>query len=218
MEHNLPGIITSIAVQKRNKERYSIFVDDEFLIGVMESVLLKFNLSKGVEMTPSLFYKLQREEGRSAIKSYFLNLLGRRDHARKELQTKALRKEYSHEMIENVLDELSSKGFIDDARFAEKFAADKNRLNNWGPAKIRAHLSKKGIPADIIRKSIDKTFANQDLREVFLHLVLKHKRRFLREENPLKRKKKIFDHLCRKGYRPASIHKYLDELTERIER
>lgn len=214
VEHNLPGTITSIRVQKRNKERYSIFVDETFLLGVAESTLVKFRISKGNEITPSLFRKLQREEGRFAVKSYFLKLLGNRDHARRELQTKAVRKDYPLEVIENVLDELQENDFIDDAGFAEKFAADKNKLNNWGPAKIRQHLQKKGIDRDVISSSIEKAFENQNYREIFLNLVLKRKRHFLREEDPFKRKKKIFDYLCRKGYRPENIYKYLDELTE----
>lgn len=216
VEHNLPGIVTSITIQKRNKERYSIFVDEAFLLGVAESTLLKFRLSKGAEITTSLFRKLQREEGRFAVKSYFLKLLGNRAHARRELRTKALRKDYPDEVIENVLDELQDDNLIDDAAFAEKFAADKNKLNSWGPAKIRAHLLKKGIAHNVIQRSIEKTFENQDLHDTFLNLVLKRKRHFLREEDPFKRKKKIFDYLCQKGYRPANIHKYLDDLTETI--
>lgn len=216
-EHNLPGVITSISVQKNNKERYSIFVDEEFLLGISEQSLLKFNLAKGVEITPPLFKKLQRAEGRFAVKSYFLKLLARRSHARQELVTKALRKDYPKEVIENVLDELQEKGFLDDKEFAEKFASDKSKYNKWGPAKIKAHLYKKGIPKSVAEKSISKAFENKNLEEIFLDLVLKRKRRFLKEEDHYKRKKKVFDHLARKGYRSSNIHHHLDTLMKAIE-
>lgn len=216
-EPALPGVISSISVQKKNKERYSIFVDEEFLIGVAEQTLLKFNLAKGDAVTPKLFRKLQREEGRFKVKSYFLKLLGRRDHARKELFTKALKKEYPKEVINNVLDELQQKGFINDRGFADKFASDKARLSKWGPAKIKAHLLKKGLDKTDAEKSIQKAFEDEDLKETFLHLVLKRKRRFLREEDPYKRKKKVFDHLARKGYRASSIYEHLDSLMKAIE-
>lgn len=216
-EYNLPGIITSISVQKNNKERYSIFVDEEFLLGVSEQSLLKFNLAKGVQVTHALLRKIQREEGRFAVKSYMMKLLGRRDHARKELFIKASQKEYPKEVIENVLDELQEKGFINDRGFAEKFASDKSQLSKWGPAKIKAHLYKKGIPKPVAEKSISKAFENTNLKETFLHLVLKRKRRFLREEDPYKRKKKVFDHLARKGYRASNIYKHLDALMNAIE-
>ena len=53
--HTLPGVITAITTQKRNKERYSVFVDNEFLIGVAEETLLEHQLKKGTEITPVLF-------------------------------------------------------------------------------------------------------------------------------------------------------------------
>ncbi len=214
--HNLPGVITSISVQKNNKERYSIFVDEEFLIGISESTLIELELAKGVEMTPLLFRKVQRHEGRFTVKSYLIKLLGRRDHARKELLTKALKKGHTKEVVVSVLDELQQKGYIDEESFARKFAADKSSLNRWGPSKIKAHLIKKGIDRQIIDKSIEETFRDFELKETFLNLVLKKKRRFLREEDLIKRKKKIFDHLVRKGYKPNSVFKHMDELMEAV--
>lgn len=167
-------------------------------------------------MTPLLFKRLQHAEGRHAVKSYLLKLLSRRDHARQELFVKAQRKDYPRETIQDVLDELEEKDFINDRRFAEKFAADKSRLNKWGPVKIRSHLMQKGISDRAISSSIDQAFEDLDMRETFLNLVLKKKRRFLREEDPYKRKKKVLDHLCRKGYKSGTVFKYLDELMEAI--
>lgn len=212
----LPGVITSISVQKKNKDRYSLFVDEEFLLGVAEQTLLKFNLTKGTEVTPSLYRKLQREEGRFAVKAYFLKLLGRRDHARQELFTKAIKKDYPEEVIENVLDEIQEKGFINDSGFAEKFASEKASISKWGPAKIKSHLYKKGISKSVAERSIKKAFEDENLKETFLNLVLKRKRRFLREEDEYKRKKKVFDHLARKGFRPSDIYDCLDDLMKAI--
>lgn len=215
--NNLPGVITSIRVQKNDKERYSIFVDEEFLLGIAEQTLLKFNLAKGDEITHSFFRRLQRLEGHFAVKSYMMDRLSSRDHARKELFNKAIRKDYPKEVIENVLDELQEKEYLNDTKFAEKYASDKSQLNKWGPAKIKAHLYKKGISKSVAEKSIQKAFEEEDLKQTFLNLVLKRKRRFLREEDPYKRKKKVFNHLARKGYLSSNIYKHLDALMEAID-
>jgi len=215
--HQLPGVISSISVQKNNKKRYSIFIDEEFLLGVAEQTLLKFNLAKGTKITHALLRKLQREEGRFAIKSYFMKLMGRRDHARKELFDKALKKDYPKDVIHNVLDELQEKGYINDKGFAEKFATDKATLSKWGPAKIKSHLYKKGISNSVAERSIKKAFEDEDLKQTFFDLVLKRKKRFLREEDPYKRKKKVVDHLARKGYRSGDIFEHIDELMKAIE-
>ena len=215
-DHNLPGVITSITPQKKNKERYSIFVDDEFVIGVAESTLLDNDLKKGVEMTPSLFRKLQRDENRHAVKSYMLGLLARRDHARRELYNKAKRKDFPPEFINSVLDELQEKDFLNEEEFAHKFARDKSHLNRWGPAKIKAHLYKKGISKEVSERAVNQVLEELDLQERFENLIDKRKRRFMREDDAFKRKKKVFDYLQRKGYYPGSIYNYLDDLMKRL--
>jgi regulatory protein len=211
-EHILPGIITSVTVQKRNKERYSIFVDDQFLIGIDEQTLLKLDLRKGAEVTPLLFNKIKREEGFFAVKSYLMKLLARRDHARKELLTKASRKDYSRQVILRALDELQEKDYIDDEAFAQKYAADKKHLNNWGPSKIKAYLLKKGIDRTVAEKSATQAFEGEDLTETFIHLVSKRSRHFRKEQNALKRKKKVISYLARKGFRSSSIYSCIDKL------
>lgn len=215
-EDNLPGVISSINIQKKNKERYSVFVNDEFLLGVAEQTLIKFSLAKGVEITPSLLKKLQREEGRFAIKSYFLNLLSRRDHARRELLIKAQKKGHPTEVIEHVLDELEQRGFINDTQFAKKYAAEKCALRKWGPLKIRSHLYKKGISKSVSNQAISEAFRDENFNKTFLTLVFKRKRRFLKEQNLFKRKKKVFNYLAQRGYRASDIYNHLDELMKQL--
>jgi len=213
----LPARITSVLPQKKNRDRYSIFIDGEFVIGVSESTLLEFGIEKGLELTPALLGKLRSAEGREAVKSYCLRRLGQRDHSRKELFDKARKKDYPSDIVNGVLDELEAKGYLDDRSFARKFASDKSRLNNWGPAKIKAHLFKKGITESAADEGIDRAFDSEEVKETLFELVEKKRRRFLREENLLKRKKKIFDYLRRKGYRTDSIFEVLDELAESID-
>lgn len=215
-DHNLPGVITAITPQKKNKERYSIFVDDEFLIGVADSTLLDHDLRNGTEITVALFRKLQRDEGRHAVKSYMIKLLSRREHARRELFNKARRKDYTDDAINSVLNELEKKDFINEKRFAGQFARDKSSLNKWGPSKIQAHLYKKGIKKEVAQKAVNEAFEPLDIRERLKELVKKKQPRFLREEDTFKRKKKVFDYLHRKGYRSGSIYNYLDEFMDML--
>jgi regulatory protein len=49
-----------------------------------------------------------------------------------------------------VLTRLVEDGSIDDERFARRYAEDKRELAGWGPDRIRAALSDRGIPEDLI--------------------------------------------------------------------
>lgn len=216
-DRNLPGVISAITPQMKNKERYSVFVDGEFLIGVATTTLLDHNLKKGIEITRPLFRKLQQAEGRQAVKSYMLKILSRRDHARRELFNKARRKDHPPDVINDVLDELEAKDFINEADFAKAFARDKSNLNRWGPSKIKAHLAKKGIDKKVSEQAVNRLLDDLDMEERLTALVKKRRRRFMREEDAFKRKKKVFDYLQRKGYYPGSIYRHLDDLMNMLD-
>lgn len=166
-------------------------------------------------ITPSLFSEILQKEDEWAIREYFLRLLGRRDHARRELRDKALRKKYPASAIEPILDELEQKKYINNASFAKKFASDKFEFNNWGIHKIRAELFKKGISERDINAALSQ-FEDSELKNTIIELVRKNKRKFQRAE-PEKRKKKIFDYLLRKGYDSNNILKLMNTLLDIVE-
>lgn len=206
----LPAIITEIQVQKKNASRFSLFTDDQFLIGVSEATLTDLNLKKGVEVTPFLFDRITESEQKWATREYFFRILSRRDHSRKELKDKAFKKGYSGSFVDLILDEFEQKEYINDHKFALKYTADKFEFNNWGPYKIRNQLFKKGISKSTVEECIREVFGEMAVKESMIDLILKKKKRYQREPDQ-KRKKKIFDFLMRKGYNSNDILKHMDE-------
>lgn len=212
----LPSSISGIQIQKKNTFRYSIFVEDQFLIGVSDSTLVHFNLSKGVALSPSIFNEILEKEDKWAIKEYFIRLLGRRDHARNELKLKAIKKGFHQKHIETILDDLTKKKYINNLDFARKFVQDKFKFNKWGRNKIKVELKLKGISDKEISLALD-SLDNQEITETIKQLIIKNQRKFLRVD-PLKRKKKIFDFLIRKGYASNVILKQMSKLLESVEK
>ncbi|MEX0771354.1 MAG: regulatory protein RecX [Balneolaceae bacterium] len=215
-EAELPASITSIHPQKKNSNRFSLFHEEHFMLGVSSHTLLKFKLEKGVKLTRSLFSKIVSEEQFLAVKDYLYRLLGRRDHSRNELKTKALRKGYPGEQTELVLEELELKGLIDDLSFAQKYIADKISLQQWGPMKIKVHLHKKGIPDSVIQQALSEQTRGLQLHQICVDLAFKHKLRFLREKDETKRKHKIMKYLQRKGFQYDTINRALPEIFNRL--
>lgn len=211
----LPASISEIHVQKKNSSRFSLFVEDQFLIGVSESTLTKMNLKKGVVITPSLYQQIETAEEEWATREYFFRILARRDHSRKELKDKAFRKGYTGSYIEEILDEFEQKEFINDRKFALKYTSDKFEFNDWGPYKIRTQLFKKGINKAIVEECIQQSFGHEAIKESMITLIQKKKKRYRREPE-VKRRKKVFDFLMRKGYDSENILKHLDELLDII--
>jgi regulatory protein len=207
--------ISGIEVQKKNAYRYSIFVEDQFLMGVSEQTLIHFNLRVGTELTANLLQAIELQEQHWKIRDYFIRQLARRDHSRQELVQKALKKGYKNAEIDSILDELEEKKYIRNEVFARKFVHDKFNFNHWGKQKIRMELKKKGIKSHDIEQALEE-LGNDEILEKMEYLVLKAKPRFLRTEKS-KRRKKIFDFLIRKGYDSAHVMKVLPSLLNKLD-
>lgn len=213
----LPAPVSAIRIQKKNKTRFSVFIEDEFLIGISDAVLTRFNIYKGSLITYDLLLQLFEAEQAWAVREYMLRLLGRREHSRKELQTKAFKKGFAEEISGQVLDELEEKDYINSERFARKFTADKFEFNKWGPYKIKVELLKKGIAEKLADRILKEHFTADEIKSQMVLLISKKKNRFSRETDKNKRSKKMFDFLLRKGFNSSDILAHLDEFNRIIQ-
>ena len=213
----LPIQITEIRTQKKNSNRFSLYHEKIFLIGVSTTTLTDLSLQKGVILTPSLFKQIEQAEKTHATKEAAFRYLSRRDHASFEIKQKLQKKGYSSDAIESVLDELSNKGYLDDQNFSTKFITEKSELNRWGRKKIESELYKKGIHQKTIQQTLNSYFDNLSQDQICLDLVIKRKRHFLREEDPYKRKMKIYNYLAGRGFTSSDIKKAMPKIAVELD-
>lgn len=87
-----------------------------------------------------------REE--PSLKARALRLLARREHSRDELARKLAAHAAEGDDIEALLDELTRRGWLSDARFAEQSIRAKAR--RFGPLKLAQHLRSRGVDEEAI--------------------------------------------------------------------
>ncbi len=90
---------------------------------------------------------------------------------------------------------LVANGFIDNARYADAFAADKFRFAKWGAHKIAAALRRKRIQSGIIAAALDKAIDPQREKDTARDEMAK-KLRGIKSDEP---KQKIWQKLMRFG-------------------
>lgn len=211
-----PLTVTAVKPQKKRTGHYSLFHNEVFIIGVSAHILARFNLGKGSEITADIYSEISQAEQSSACRNYMLQLLGRRDYSSFEIRMKAVKKGYSSELADTVIKEFRQKNYLNDEKFARKFANDKMRLNRWGPEKIKAKLSEKGLEYKLIEKVLDRLSNDLELSKICVDLVLKRRRHFIRESDDFKRKQKIAAYLQRKGFPFDSINRALPDIVNRL--
>jgi regulatory protein len=73
------------------------------------------------------------------------------------------RKRVTPEAIEHAVEELSVAGFLDDARFAERYAEDKRGLEQWGTERIQRDLLRRGVPSPLVEEVISARGREEEL-------------------------------------------------------
>jgi regulatory protein len=80
--------------------------------------------------------------------------VGRRERTVAELRACLERKRVGPEEIDAAVAELREAGFLDDARFAQRFAEDKRELNRWGSERIARDLQRRGVAPNLIEVAV----------------------------------------------------------------
>src|ERR1700742_3102560 len=80
--------------------------------------------------------------------------LNRRERTVAELKTVLERKRVEPSAIDAVVAELCATGWLDDARYAQRFAEDKRALDRWGSERIARDLRRRGIPPDVVESVV----------------------------------------------------------------
>jgi regulatory protein len=122
--------------------------------------------------------------------------LGRRERTVAEMRKHLLLKEADEAVVEAVLEELGTQGYLDDAGYAQRFAEDRLRLDGWGPERIARKLADTGVA----REHVDRALAGRD-SESDLETAVELLRRRLREPPEDDRgRERALGFLVRKGY------------------
>ena len=80
--------------------------------------------------------------------------LGRRDRTVAEIRWYLRRRSMGEDVIDAAVTELTEQGYLDDARFAQRFAEDRRNLDGWGGERIARRLEDAGVPAEIVEATL----------------------------------------------------------------
>jgi regulatory protein len=90
----------------------------------------------------------------AAVKTQALLALGQREYSRKDLRKKLVAAGADGSLVDEVLDEMVTLGYLDHQRYAEAFT-NKRVRQGYGPRVIRQELQQAGIESDFIVAALD---------------------------------------------------------------
>jgi len=200
-------------IVKKDAKNVIVHFDNDEVLFLSVDIFYKSGLKKNDEISDDRFSSLIKENRLFHIKQRAFRYLGRRQHSTSELYIKLKQKGYETEFINEVLDDLKKKDYLDDTKFAEMFVEEKIKLKLWGEQKLRNELIKRGINSEIISDILRNKISDEDKLNNALIIATK-KYDILKNRSVDKDviKRKLITFLSSRGYKYDVIKEVCDEL------
>ena len=122
--------------------------------------------------------------------------LGRRDRTVAEVRRHLERKEVNEAAIEHAVAELAEQGYLDDARYAQRFAEDRIALDGWGSDRIERKLVELGVE----REHVSAALRGRDFGTELDAAIGLLQRRWRQPPATDRERERALGFLVRKGY------------------
>ncbi len=138
-------------------------------------------------------------------------MLAYRDRSILEIRSALKKKDFEPATIEEVIGELTRKGYLDDKKFASVYGQSLARRKNVGPNYVNMRLLEKGVAGGTALEATDKIFENHKaMDETINRWIEKKVGKTKKNITPVQKKKKVYDFLLRKGFSHSDIFRALD--------
>ena len=204
-------IITSIERQKKNSSRRSLFLDGAFVAGISEDIMVRFGLFVGKEVSSEEIKSIETAESEQSVKSAAMRFRSYRPRSEKEVQDHLKKKGFAPSMIDLGLRYLESQKLLDDEEFARMLCRDALHLRPIGKLAMRNKLFKKGIPKEIIERTIESLYS-VDIEKGLALKEAEKKMKRLGSVPPFNAKRKLYEHLMRRGYDSSVSRSIVNQL------
>jgi len=190
------GTITAINSQRRNPDRYSIFIDGEFVLGIDKKTVEDMDLRVGKLVDEKDLEKITSQEELNKAQAYALMLLGYRERSLREIKIRMRQKGYEEKLVEKVVKYLKDRNLINDKRFTQLWAESRIK-KGYGRWRIQSELEQKGVNREIADEILKDLYSGIDEVQVALDLV--EKKRWVSKEPP-RLTERVSNLLRRRGF------------------
>ncbi len=203
----MAGKITALRFQKRNKDRVSVYVDDQFAFGLaaIEAVRLRV----GQTLSDDDVARLQVRDEVERAYERALNFLSYRPRSEAEVRRNLRKKDVDDEVVEVVIERLTRARLVDDGEFARYWVENRLQFKPRGARALHHELREKGVADSIITDALldlDEEVAARQVAEAGARRLAHLKARDFR--------RKLGAYMARRGFSYSVIQPLVEEMLE----
>lgn len=201
-----------ITAKRGRADKIHIYIDGEYRLTVDEIFWFSCGLVSGDEINEEELTAFEEAAGSRRAFNSALNSLDYRDHSKKEIRAKLLRK-HDADYVEEAIEKLIELDLINDERYAENYARELFEHKKFGRMRIISELRAKGISSDIANAAVDELFSEEEPDNIQRIVDIIGKRYYNRMNDEVGRKK-VFSALQRMGYSFSDIREAMSEFSD----
>ncbi len=141
-------VITALEVNKRDKERVKLYLDDEFILSLPRVEAARLII--GQPLSQREVEALADTDAEQRAFDRALRFLSFRPRSAQEVRRNLKKHKVDDAHIAPVLERLERLGYLDDVGFAKFWLENRARFKPMGPRALRYELRSKGVADDII--------------------------------------------------------------------
>ena len=148
------------------------------------------------------------------VRGSAFRLLRVRPRSERELTSRLEGKGYDAAAVRRVVEDLKTRGMVNDQKFARFWIDSRMHLNPVGDVILKHELRAKGVSDDIIEATLSSRGVGYDEYEVAKAMAVERYRR-LEKIDRRKATKRVYDFLLRRGFKYDVIRRIIEELMDR---
>lgn len=212
------GIITALRIQEHDNRRISVFIDDEFALGVSASTLVREGLYIGKTIDAATWERLQSTESADKAFTAALRYLEARPRSAAEVRERLRRKQFAAPAIEMAMMRLVDLNLIDDSAFSRFWVENRMACRPRGIQALRRELYQKGIDRSIIDATLADAHLTEDEDRQALALARAALRKYANSPDYASFQRRLGGYLQRRGFGFDTINRILETLWRELQR
>jgi regulatory protein len=204
--------VTAIKSNKTDKRKISVYIDDEFSFSINADDFLSLNFYEAKEIDEEDLRNIKDTVEFNEAKIKAVRYLSLKLHSKKEVRNKLKLDGFKDGIIQKVLEELTSMGYVDDKVFAGKYICDRSKLKPVSRKLLVYELQSKGISKEIIEEEFSECGTN----DAEAAEIITRKRFGKSDFSDEKTDKKIQAFLNYRGFSRDIINEIIEKLKNEI--
>jgi regulatory protein len=204
-------IISSVERNKKNKDRLSVYVDNQYSFSISEADYLSLNLYELQEITNEEIINIKEKINFRSAKATAIRYVSLKFRSEKEVAIKLENEGYDIDTISKVIEGLRTIGYVNDTLYVQKYIFDRYKLKPRSKKMLKYELLSRGIKKSIIDEALNEWKVDDCL--IAEKLV---KRKFGKYDlNDEKIIKKVYSFLLHRGFNYETVSKAINNINER---